>query len=242
MKKSLYDYCQENGRQYLLKEWRQKLNGELTPKQISYGSRKKAWWQCGHGHVWYAVVFNRTGADSGCPYCTGKKPWPGESDLASRRPDLAAEWHPTKNGEVSPRDVLEGSHYMAWWVCARGHEWRAMVKSRANGSGCPYCANKKVLPGFNDLATLEPKIAAEWHPTLNGDLTPEQVTIGSHKKVWWQCGSGHVWQAVVYSRAGLGSRKSGCPICSGRYKAGNITRYRFTLLEQQPPLKRAVSK
>ncbi len=242
MKKSLYDYCRENGQQYLLKEWHQKLNGELTPKQISYGSKKKVWWRCEHGHAWNSVVFNRTGADSGCPYCTGKKPWPGESDLASRRPDLAAEWHSTKNGNVTPKDVLEGSHYAAWWICDKGHEWQAMVKSRVSGSGCPYCANKKVLPGFNDLATLEPKIAAEWHPTLNGDLTPEQVTIGSHKKVWWQCSSGHVWQTVVYSRAGLGSHKSGCPVCTGRYKAKKMARYRLRVIEQQMPLKQVVSK
>ena len=54
-------------------------------------------------------------------------------------------------------------------------------------NGCPYCGNKKVLAGFNDLASIEPEIAAEWHPTLNGALTPEMVTAGSNRKVWWLC-------------------------------------------------------
>ena len=51
-------------------------------------------------------------------------------------------------------------------------------------SGCPYCANRKVLPGFNDLSTVQPPVAKEWHESLNGALTPEMVTAGNHKKVW----------------------------------------------------------
>lgn len=85
-----------------------------------------------------------------------------------------------------------------------------------HGSGCPYCAGRKALRGFNDLATVDPKTAAQWHPTLNGSLTPEMVTAGSRKKVWWQCSEGYVWKAAVYSRTG--SRKSGCPVCAGRAK------------------------
>lgn len=89
-----------------------------------------------------------------------------------------------------------------------------MIASRANGTGCPYCTNKKVLAGFNDLATVEPRIAAEWHPTLNGSLTPEMVTAGSRKKVWWECPLGHVWKAAIYSRTG--KKKCGCPVCAGK--------------------------
>ena len=81
------------------------------------------------------------------------------------------------------------------------------------GSGCPYCAGRRALPGFNDLATVCPDIAAQWHPTLNGGLTPEMVTAGSRKKVWWQCPEGHVWRAVIYARAG--EQRSGCPVCAG---------------------------
>ena len=109
-----------------------------------------------------------------------------------------------------------------WWQCELGHVYQAAVSARTNaGSGCPYCAGKKVLPGFNDLATREPKVAAQWHPTLNGTLTPEMVTAGSHKKVWWQCYEGHVWQTVICARTG--SQKNGCPVCAGH------TRRRRTL-------------
>ena len=93
-----------------------------------------------------------------------------------------------------------------------------MIAHRAqSGSGCPYCTNRKVLAGFNDLAALEPAVAKEWHPTLNGALTPEMVTAGSHRKVWWQCALGHVWKAAIYPRTG--KQRCGCPVCAGRTRA-----------------------
>lgn len=93
----------------------------------------------------------------------------------------------------------------------------AVASRTAEGRGCPVCAGRSVLPGFNDLRTKQPQLAEQWHPTLNGSLTPEMVTTGSHKKVWWQCSVGHVWKAVVYSRAG--KAQSGCPVCAGRVRA-----------------------
>ena len=88
---------------------------------------------------------------------------------------------------------------MTWWRCDKGHSFsmRAAFHTTREQS-CPYCARRKVLAGYNDLATVEPRIAAEWHPTLNGSLTPEMVTAGSRKKVWWQCALGHVWKAAIY--------------------------------------------
>ena len=96
-------------------------------------------------------------------------------------------------------------------------------------SGCPYCAGKKVLAGFNDLATTEPEIAAQWHPALNGALTPRMVTAGSHKKVWWLCAEGHVWKAAIYSRTG--KQRRGCPVCSGVVNGKRRERYEKMLTE-----------
>jgi hypothetical protein len=87
-----------------------------------------------------------------------------------------------------------------------------------------------VLAGFNDLATLEPEVAEQWHPTLNGILKPSMVTAGSHRKVWWQCSKGHVWKAVVYSRTG--PQKCGCPVCAGRVNQSRMERYATILGEQ----------
>jgi DNA-directed RNA polymerase subunit RPC12/RpoP len=135
-----------------------------------------------------------------------------EKSLAYRFPELAKEWHPTKNGDLTPDDVLCGTHREVWWQCTKGHEWKATVHHRTHGTNCPYCSNKKVLVGFNDLATTNPRLAKEWHPIKNGKLTPLDIVEGSNKRVWWQCEKGHEWIATVVSR----TNGIGCPYCSNK--------------------------
>ena len=198
----------------LAQEWDTTRNGKLTPQDVLPGTEKKVWWVCEHGHHWRAAVSARTNRQSGCPYCSGKLVLTGFNDLASQNPVLAAQWDAERNGTLTPQQVTLTSNRKAWWICEKGHNFQAVIASRANGTGCPYCTNKKVLAGFNDLATVEPRIAAEWHPTLNGSLTPEMVTAGSRKKVWWECPLGHVWKAAIYPRTG--AKKCGCPVCAGK--------------------------
>ena len=198
-------------------QWDAEKNGRLTPRDVLPGTEKKVWRRCERGHSWRAAVSSRTRAGSGCPYCAGKQVLPGFNDLASQRPELAAQWDREKNRALTPQQVTITSNRKVWWRCEKGHSYPAVIASRTNGSGCPYCTGKKVLAGFNDLATLEPKSAAEWHPTLNGALTSQMVSTGSRKKVWWECPLGHVWKAAVYPRTG--AKKCGCPVCAGKTKA-----------------------
>lgn len=201
----------------LVPQWHPTKNGMLTPEKVVAGNRRKVWWRCGKGHEWCATIQSRANGGNGCPACDGKQVVPGENDLERLFPQIAIQWHPTKNGSLKPDMVTAFSNRRAWWMCSLGHEYQTVIAHRAQkASGCPYCTNRKVLKGFNDLATLEPEIAKQWHPELNGSLSPSQVTTGSHKKVWWQCSEGHVWKAVVYSRAT--GAKSGCPVCAGTVK------------------------
>ena len=110
MRISLSEYCQRNQREDLLAEWDSARNAPLTPDSVSYGSKRKVWWTCAHGHHWQAAVHTRTGSGTGCPYCSGRLPLPGVNDLATTYPDLARQWHPTKNAPLTPADVLPGSH------------------------------------------------------------------------------------------------------------------------------------
>ena len=55
------------------------------------------------------------------------------------KPHLIMEWHPTKNGDLRPRDITPGSGKKVWWLCEEGHEWQAAIYSRSRGSGCPHC-------------------------------------------------------------------------------------------------------
>jgi len=201
----------------LAAQWYQEKNGTLTPDRVIAGSTRKVWWICSSSHIWRAAVSSRTLNRSGCPVCGGKKVIPGENDFAAAYPELASQWHPTKNGSLTPQAVAPFSNRKVWWICGKGHEFAAVIGARVSGStACPYCTGRKVLSGFNDLETLHPAIAAQWHPDLNGTLSPKKVTTGSHKKVWWQCAEGHVWKAVIYSRTG--SRKTGCPVCAGKVR------------------------
>jgi hypothetical protein len=195
----------------LAKEWHPTKNGALLPEFISVHSNKKVWWKCSEGHVWQAVVNSRRDG-VGCPYCAGKKTIVGKTDLATVNPKLANEWHPIKNGKLLPYHVTAKSNKFVWWKCDRGHEWRAMIYDRSNGCGCPICSGHKVLVGYNDLATSNPELAKEWHPTKNGKLKASDVTCGSDKKVWWQCAKGHEWNAVISSRG----NGYGCPYCAGQ--------------------------
>lgn len=199
----------------LAAEWDDEMNAPLTPQSVTTGSHKLIWWRCPKGHSWRAAVYSRTTLGTGCPVCTGRQALAGENDLATLYPDIAAQWDEEKNGALHPSNVTAGSNRRVWWRCEKGHSYRAVIAQRVQrGDGCPYCANRKVLPGFNDLATAAPLVAKQWHETLNGALTPEMVTAGSHKKAWWQCSYGHVWKAAIYSRAGV--QQCGCPVCAGK--------------------------
>lgn len=125
--------------------------------------------------------------------------------------NFAGELHPTRNGDLDASTVAPFSNKTYWWMCGpHGHEYEATAAKRTQGRGCPYCSGKRVLVGFNDLATCRPEIAASWDFVRNGDLTPEQVTEWSNRKVWWRC-NGHSWEMKVSHR----SRGLGCSICSG---------------------------
>ena len=188
-------------------EWQ--ATGELSPEMVIGGSAKKVWWMCKRGHEWQASIASRA-SGKGCPICAGRQVLKGYNDLNTTNIELAKEWHPTKNGELLPSMVISGSARKVWWMCRRGHEWKASVHDRTKGRGCPVCSNKKLLSGFNDLKTLNPELAKEWHPTKNGELSPEMVIGGSAKKVWWMCKRGHEWQASIASR----TSGRGCPICA----------------------------
>lgn len=219
----------------LMKEWDWEKNTELNlfPQNIPCGSHKKAWWKCSKGHRWYSIISNRAREKNsrGCPYCTNQKVIVGENDLFSTCPTLAKEWNYKRNKEQKPDRFMSGSHKKVWWICKKGHEWLAQIKSRASGVGCPYCSGKKVLYGYNDLETKYPNIAREWHPFKNGELKPTEITHGSGKKIWWMCKYGHEWESTVCNR----TKGKGCPICSSRRKTSFPEQAIFYYVKQAFP-------
>ena len=171
------------------------------PTQVIAGSHKKLSWKCQLGHTWLATPNNRTSSESGCPICGNKQIVIGFNDLATTNPKLAIEadgW--------DPNSVTFSSGQKLGWKCKLGHKWKARVAERSAGGGCPYCANKKVLPGFNDLATTHPELSK----FVNG-WDPTQVIAGSHKVVSWKCKLEHTWETQIHSKS---ASETGCPICN----------------------------
>ena len=205
-----------------LQLWDYEKNSGICPQDVSLHTKQKLWWKCHKGHSWQSPVNGVASNGTRCPYCAGYKAIPGETDLATLFPDVAAEWDYSKNGQLTPDSITPGSHEKIWWICAKGHSYPSAPYSRTReaGTGCPYCAGRKVLQGFNDLETLKPALASEWYQPLNGALQPSDVTLGSNKKVWWCCSENHVWEAYVFSRTRF--KGSGCPVCTGVAKARKI--------------------
>lgn len=196
----------------IAQEWDYEKNGNIKPSNITQYAQYKAHWKCSKcGKHYVTTVANRTYNKSGCPYCTHQKVLTGVNDLATQYPELAKQWHPTKNENLKPSEIFSHSNKKVWWLCSKGHSFLQAVHNRTEGQKCPYCSSRKLLPSFNDLATKNPELASEWHPTRNKDLIPSDVMPGSNKKVWWLCKKcGYEWQAIINNRSG---KKSGCPKC-----------------------------
>lgn len=191
-------------------EWDYSKNNGLTPREV-IGGAKKIWWICPKGHSYEATMNSRTNRNSGCSICSNIKALKGFNDLSTTNPEIAAEWDYDKNNGLLPEAVVIGSNKRVWWICPKGHSYDMPIYERKN-SGCPFCAGKRVLSGFNDLETRYPEIALEWDYKKN-ELTPSKVTPGSRKKFWWICKKNHSYLASIAERTGHGTN---CPYCANR--------------------------
>jgi len=162
----------------ITEEWDYKKNEKLGlyTSAVSYGSSKKAWWVCPKGHEYETAINRRTLRGNGCPICSGHKTVSGVNDFATLFPEIAKEWHPTRNGDLKANEVSKKNGRKVWWQCKYGHEWQATVKDRViDNTGCPECSKIKRGKSFTrgkvqergSLADVNPELAKEWHPRGN---------------------------------------------------------------------------
>ena len=132
------------------------------------------------------------------------------SNLLKNCKELMKEYNFEKNKDIDLNTITCGSNKKIWWKCEKGHEWEAAIASRNLGVGCPYCSNRLVLTGYNDLETINPKLLIDWNFYKNKKINPKVISPNSHKKVWWKCSKcGFEWETSVAHR----SEGKGCPEC-----------------------------
>ncbi len=197
----------------LSEEWNYSKNGKLTPKDVTFGSGKKVWWKCSKGtdHVWPAVISSRV-KGNGCAVCNGRIVVPSNS-LAIRNSQLASEWHPSKNGRLTPLNVTLASPKKVWWKCNIGedHVWLAKISNRSSlNQGCSVCANITIVKS-NSLSTTHPDLSKEWDFKKN-IKTPSQVGSRSHLKAWWKCTQNKL-HSSYFSSIEKRVANRGCPKC-----------------------------
>ncbi len=173
------------------------------PTKISAGSNQIKLWKCSIGHSYQAAVAKRAFRGNGCPYCSGHQVWFGFNDLATSHPELSLE---AVDAPVTLYSA--GSSKLVDWKCSLGHIYQARIAKRVAGTKCPYCAKtgrKKILSGFNDLATTHPDVGKQAH-----GWDPAKKSMGQQIKMKWKCQKGHVWTAKIVKR----TSGQGCPSCS----------------------------
>ena len=197
----------------LAAQWHPELN-DRAPNQVGRRSTYVATWtSCPKhpGHVWSVSVRHRIQKPVGCNKCKGRAGMPRGENLASMRPDLAAQWSPKNTSPPSNYRIM--SNEEVWWVCGEGHHWPAPICQRTGKdylTQCPYCSNRKLLTGYNDLATLRPDLAEEWDTHKNG-FPPSEILVGSGYTAHWRCSCGNTWEVTVHKRTNYGQ---GCRNCS----------------------------
>lgn len=196
----------------LIEEWHTSKNA-TSPDEVVSGSDKIIWWHCKNNpeHEWQAQIKKRALRNQGCPACSGRIA-DKHNNLLVDFPEIATQWNYEKNNPLKPEQFRSRSNKKVWWTCEKdtNHIYQSTITNRVQGFGCSICVGRVVYPS-NSLQSLYPKIAKQWHPKLNGTVTPSDIVAGTNKKFWWKCerGDDHVWQSTAANRiAG-----KNCPIC-----------------------------
>lgn len=180
------------------------------PDEVAAQTHDKYLWKCPSCEFeWEQSVAKRVARGAECTACSGRTLAPGINDFASRHPDLVSEWD--GSNDLRPDRVLFGSGYRATWRCRvhKNFTWKAQVRNRSNGTGCPICGGQLVIAGLNDLPTTHPHLISEWNAAANV-ADPQKLSANSGVVANWNCSTHGMYTQRVCSRA----RGHGCRKCS----------------------------
>ena len=214
-------------RPILVKDW----YDERSPKEFQVGSSYRARWKC-HTceHIWHTQISKRVELNRRCLSCTGQQAHSSGGDSVKvKNPELMDEW----NDDRDPATFLPGSSVKVDWKCRDcNNEWPMQIKKRTGGeqgnSGCNFCngpggKHARVVHsnGHNSMRNTDDLMTREFHPTLNGKHTPDNLIAGTNEKLWWICSQDcdyiegakceNVWRNTGAHR--VGGQK--CPVHNG---------------------------
>ena len=180
-------------------------------------------WTCPEGHNWKRSVCEEIRA-KGCNKCLGREVWTGHTDLQSQFPEIAEQYCLELNMvdddtlKLTPDQIHMGSNALSWWRCREhNHEWKTSVQKRTlEKTGCPFCSDRKVWPGYNDLVTKRPDLVDEIDFDKHPELVPGELLWVSHDYIHWVCEFDHRWPAQLFMRTRPGKlqKPTGCPSCA----------------------------
>ena len=197
-------------------------NGPLAPEEITYASNRKLWWRCPEGpdHLWLAAVSHRTTRGDRCPFCVNQRVSVTNA-LSKRAPAVARQWHPTRNGDLRPKDVVVGSHKRVWWKCPKGpdHAWQTTVDARTTGGrGCPFCSGYRASQARN-FAVVSPHLISRGTPPRTAPSGPMDVSPYANRKVWWRVPRGA--RSRVAGDRRRSDERHGVPLLRGQGGVGH---------------------
>ena len=202
----------------IAKEWDYEKNNGLIPSDFSYGSKEKVYWICPIcKHSFPMQICNRTGKrrnkGNQCTVCQGRLIIPGFNSLLAKLKELGIEneWD-YNNNDVDPDTIPPHKNKTYMWLCSNGHQsYPASPNNKISNTGgnCPRCSHQKISPEFS-LASVNPELSKEWHPTRNGNLTPTNVFANTNQSAIWICEKGHEWPAKINNR----NNGKGCKECT----------------------------
>lgn len=195
---------------HLVEEWSDK--NEKTPWDYGYGSKQKVWWIGKCGHEWKTMINNRS-KGRGCPYCSGNMVCE-DNCLATIYPDLAKQWHPTKNEDLTPYDVTIGSEKKVWWFGECGHEWEAIISNRTkNEAGCFEC--KKEVISIKKRLTINQ--VREYVENNSDSILVSKTYLQNDKPLEFMCKCGNIF---ITTLGNFQSGKKRCDKCSKVFSRG----------------------
>ncbi len=210
----LETWCKINNRLDLLQEW--DPTNKISPNQISFGSHKSVNWICKKGHIYAKDIHSRC-QGTGCSTCSGIK-FTHKGKLFEEYPFLIHELDLNKNDYASVKNLTCGSSKEIIWICKHGHSYPMSAARKIFSKGCPFCSNKRLLIGVNDLETWciengRTFIIDDWDYSKN-TIQPKEIMFGSNKKVYFKCHiCGHEWKTPLNSRT---KQHTDCKKCTRR--------------------------